>query len=238
MDPALETKENTSLNWKSTTPSEESFVFHTHSFSSGTFRDSHIGFKKQTGEKMVVKKMREAVAWERSQWAGDMQCMQKAKEFADKWNTMKKTTKKIVVLPSEIGTVTTAGEEGKFPKGSFVMYESYIEGNYEKWNSNSGWNGDSDLSINAFCHWTYHESGGKLLFCDAQGVRSKKQITCTDPCIMSETPGEYGQSVSKQPLFTSTSSPTSTSLLYISLAFAYLLRCFVRAAKIRTAGAK
>ena len=51
-----------------------------------------------------------------------------------------------------------------------------------------------DVSVQAFCHWTYHQSGGEYLFCDAQGIRKLNKYILTDPCILSnkEGGGVYG----------------------------------------------
>ena len=79
-----------------------------------------------------------------------------------------------------------------------VIVEPYLNGKFTKWNSNSGWKNKEDdseySSVQAFCHWTYHESKGKYLFCDAQGIRKFDEYVLTDPCIVSNTinGGVYG----------------------------------------------
>ena len=77
-------------------------------------------------------------------------------------------------------------------EGELVLVEDYLDGKFEKWNSNSGWFGEENISIQAFCHWTYHYTDGKLLFCDAQGIRTKNEYILTDPCILSWKGGKYG----------------------------------------------
>ena len=71
--------------------------------------------------------------------------------------------------------------------GELVIIEPYLNGTFTKWNSNGGWqNPESEsASVQAFCHWTYHESGEKLLFCDAQGINKFDKYILTDPCIVS-----------------------------------------------------
>ena len=73
--------------------------------------------------------------------------------------------------------------------GEYVIVEDYIPGTFTKWNSNSGWTKSRDLSVQAFCHWTYHYSNKKYLFCDAQGVFDNENgiYYLTDPCILSNT---------------------------------------------------
>ena len=74
-----------------------------------------------------------------------------------------------------------------------VIIEDFLDGKFRKWNSNSGWFGEENISIQAFCHWTYHYTDGKLLFCDAQGIRTKNEYILTDrPCILSWKGGKYG----------------------------------------------
>mmetsp|Transcript_13234 Transcript_13234/g.20034 ORF Transcript_13234/g.20034 Transcript_13234/m.20034 type:complete len:590 (+) Transcript_13234:47-1816(+) len=78
--------------------------------------------------------------------------------------------------------------------GEVVMIEDFLSGEFLKWNSNSGWVGDENVTVQAFCHWTYHYSKGEFLFCDAQGVRKAEKYILTDPAILSHTEqgGVYG----------------------------------------------
>lgn len=65
---------------------------------------------------------------------------------------------------------------------------------FEKYTSNSGWIGDTvnDWEVRAmaaFTHFTYHQSGGRLIVCDLQGRyrsdRRKARFELTDPAICS-----------------------------------------------------
>ena len=49
--------------------------------------------------------------------------------------------------------------------GEIILIEDYLKGTFLKWNSNSGWmlTNELDVSVQAFCHWTYHYSKGKYL---------------------------------------------------------------------------
>jgi hypothetical protein len=141
---------------------------------------------------MVVKRLRDTTCWDKSMWNNDMLTMHKAMEFAEEWNALGRMNKTLKVLSSTIEVCSSENVNEKFKGGSFVMVEPFIQGEYEKWNSNSGWMADDALSINAFCHWTYHHSKGKLLFCDVQGVRNSTEYVITDPCIMSDVEGQYG----------------------------------------------
>lgn len=68
-------------------------------------------------------------------------------------------------------------------EGSPVCHtERYIEGSYKKYNNNVGWVSEDERNTpNAFAHFTYHASKGKLLVCDIQGVGD----VYTDPQVHS-----------------------------------------------------
>lgn len=63
----------------------------------------------------------------------------------------------------------------------------YLEGEYQKFNSNSGWQDDSYPLMQAFSHFTFYNSGGDEIVCDLQGVDqvSEKVVQLTDPAILS-----------------------------------------------------
>ena len=67
------------------------------------------------------------------------------------------------------------------------IIEPYLNGNFTKFNSNSGWQNPQNekSSVQAFCHWTYHISNEEYLFCDAQGLHKFDKYVLTDPCIVS-----------------------------------------------------
>ena len=117
----------------------------------------------------------------------------KAKEFIDEWNQMSMTDKPVELVPMLVIQCVKTNSNGKFPPDSFVVVEPFLEGEYQKWNSNLGWCPHDDLSINALSHWSYHKSNGQYVFCDMQGVRTTKKYVITDPCIMSVA-GNYGPS--------------------------------------------
>eukprot|EP00483_Globobulimina_turgida_P010116 UN10135 len=126
-----------------------------------------------------------------------MKCYKKCIEFIGEWNKLELISKKYVMYePIIIKSGTDCGvdheKKESIQEGEYIMIERYLTGQYEKWNSNSGWYADPGMSIQAFCHWTYHYSKGNLLMCDAQGVRGEKNYYITDPAILSVVPGQYG----------------------------------------------
>ena len=65
------------------------------------------------------------------------------------------------------------------------LLEPFIDGKYEKFNSNNGWVSKSPYSdtLQAFSHYTWEESKKKLVIVDLQGVASEKELILTDPAI-------------------------------------------------------
>ena len=94
--------------------------------------------------------------------------------------------------------------------GEYITVEDYLHGKFIKFNSNTGWTLNEDKNpiskyLNAFSHWTYHQSNGKHLICDLQGVHTHSHhgdklknsakgtadYRLTDPVIMSDSK-EFG----------------------------------------------
>lgn len=75
------------------------------------------------------------------------------------------------------------------PESPLFHLEHYIEGDYIKYNSNSGFvDGTCRLTPQAFSHFTFERSGHKLIVVDIQGVGD----LYTDPQIHTEEGKEYG----------------------------------------------
>lgn len=72
-----------------------------------------------------------------------------------------------------------------------VSIEPYLNGRFEKFNSNAGYEDNSAAVMNAFSHWTWQVSGHKFLVCDLQGVHNGRVYVLTDPCIHS-VDGRFG----------------------------------------------
>ncbi|XP_038062564.1 uncharacterized protein LOC119733055 [Patiria miniata] len=72
------------------------------------------------------------------------------------------------------------------PSNASVLVERYLEGNYVKFTSNSGFTDPEKGALPAaFSHFTYHASGGEILVSDLQGVMSGTRYTFTDPAVLS-----------------------------------------------------
>ena len=69
-----------------------------------------------------------------------------------------------------------------YPK---CLVEPYIEGTYQKFNSNSGWSADAHPVMSALSHFSWHYSEGKFLVCDLQGSCDAGHYLLTDPVVLS-----------------------------------------------------
>jgi len=144
----------------------------------------------------VVKKWKENHVYHQEFWKGDIDAYNLAKDLVNKWNALKRISKEYQIVecqlsgPAEYHTRNVSSSE--ISKDEYCLIEDYLPGQFVKWNSNSGWFSEEDVSVHAFCHWTYHYSKGKILFCDAQGTKDSNYYYITDPCILSEIEGKYG----------------------------------------------
>eukprot|EP00438_Fugacium_kawagutii_P028491 Skav203236 [mRNA] locus=scaffold2746:17526:17933:- [translate_table: standard] len=84
-----------------------------------------------------------------------------------------------------------------------MLVELPIYGEYQKFNSNSGWSSEVGQLPTAFSHWTWVESNGEHLICDLQGYRGvpggvpttdgkSNYYVFTDPAVLSKVSGKYG----------------------------------------------
>ena len=84
-------------------------------------------------------------------------------------------------------------ESGADYRGQLVLCEPFIE-NYQKFNSNSGWNDYSKgwgEAMQALSHFSYHVSDGSYVLCDLLGGIDQHEVILSDPVILSRT-REFG----------------------------------------------
>lgn len=119
-------------------------------------------------------------------FSADFQIIDRAVIVADKWNEWCNPSKEIMI---------NRGAIHKSNRGISYLVEPYIR-YYTKFTSNAGWIGDTgDWKVRimeAFCHYSYHVSGGQLIVCDLQGgykynrfAPNKSRFELTDPAISS-----------------------------------------------------
>jgi len=106
--------------------------------------------------------------------AEDMRCQALCKTFALEFNSLAGEEHSL-----DFVVATCLKSRG----GECMTLEPYMDGTYVKYNSNSGYVSDEDSPANkaaqAFSHYTFERSRGRLLACDLQGVGS----LLTDPAI-------------------------------------------------------
>ena len=185
------------------------------SFGEGRSRRAYKGTYRspsyKAGDPCVVKEYKHSYAWAKGDWNTAVKLQNKSIQLATKFNEAISTTRPIKYVWSDVWQV--AKSSGTPRLGEWCMVEDYIEGQWEKWNSNAGYvNTDAPTqSLHAFSHWTWAHSGGKLLLCDLQGVRYDNKYTLTDPVINSvnQEYGECDMGVGGIALFFSTHTCTS-----------------------------
>lgn len=121
-------------------------------------------------------------------FAQDFRIADEAILIAEKWNVFCEYGKEILI---------TKGSIHFSNRGIQYLVEPLIR-YYEKFTSNSGWIGsNTDWEVRcmeAFSHFSYHASGGRLIVCDIQGryrrnsySKAKSRFELTDPAICSRS---------------------------------------------------
>ena len=67
----------------------------------------------------------------------------------------------------------------------YVAIEPFLDGYYQKFNSNGGFENRAQKVMQTFTHWTWQISGGKFMVADLQGIQLGKKYYLTDPAIHS-----------------------------------------------------
>jgi len=98
--------------------------------------------------------------------------------------------------------------------------ERFLPGAFLKYNSNNGYVCDDSVrhqeAVQAFSHFTYMASGGKLIVADLQGVARDAEMLLTDPQVLSLAvefgPGDLGSSGLRSCLAAHRCGPTCKKL--------------------------
>ena len=179
-------------NNKMTNISDGYRSWHNTRFAEGSIRNAHLGVVmkgKKRGKKVVIKVFKNRKIYTKAQMDPELKVYKKGKELVDEWNKLELINKKYVLEEPELSTVRRGSSN--FKTNEWIFIETYLEGEWEKWNNNGGFVHKKSASIQAFCHWTYHYTDGDVLFCDAQGVRAEYKYYITDPALHSKWQ-EYG----------------------------------------------
>ena len=119
-------------------------------------------------------------------FADDFRTIERVVQYADAWNEFCEVGLEILVNSGSL----------HYSRGGIKYLVEPLIRYFEKFTSNIGWIGDTDDGdvrvMEAFSHFSYHQSGGQLLVCDLQGRykynrfnRSKSRFELTDPAICS-----------------------------------------------------
>lgn len=136
----------------------------------------------------------------------DIRAQELARDLIGRFNSQNFVPKTVY---ARVGRLTKSKKDRKNPKGlinivkgEVMLIERMIEGQYEKFNSNTGWSKSGFALPNFLSHWSYVVSKGNYLLCDLQGHRGSpdsKQINnsnmyyvLTDPVILSKRQGQFG----------------------------------------------
>jgi hypothetical protein len=148
----------------------------------GTF----VGGRRNTQAAACKRFKQKYLSLEAEFFAQDFQIADRTIRTAEVWNACCDFDKKILI---------SKGTIHKSNSGIKYLVEPLIR-DYEKFTSNNGWIGNSShlqvRCMEAFTHFSYHESGGQLIVCDIQGRykknrrdKKKSRFELGDPAICS-----------------------------------------------------
>ncbi|KAL7950231.1 kinase-like protein [Trichoderma barbatum] len=139
----------------------------------------------------VAKWFKSGAAFSDDYFKYDILAVDKARETVNRFNHLRIVNQTIKInVP---GVWTFAEDCSDDWKGQKCLTEPFIQ-NYQKFNSNSGWNAKSTTwseVMQALSHFSYHVSGGMYVLCDLQGGIYQHEVVLSDPVIPSRH-REYG----------------------------------------------
>lgn len=168
-------------------------------------RDSYKGFTR--GTHVVVKAVKARAFNEGVRISkDDILAQELTNNMCEMFNAKNFVNKKVYTRPAQlIKAKRTHYDRRGVPLiaiGESMLLEQEIRGEYEKFNSNSGWANDAATLPQFFSHWSWVESGGRVLICDLQGHRGRPggpkwhrthaYYIFTDPVVLTKDPGQLG----------------------------------------------
>ena len=174
-------------------PGKYAVTFAQASFAEGVSRRAYRAMywkpAHKYGRKAVVKEYKDEYAWTQGDWDIAVEIYKKTEELAAQFNRTSGTNYPIRVVDRSVQKVVESSDDSTPKLGEWVLVEDYLEGDYQKFISNSGWVKPQCMttykSIPAFAHWSWVHTGGQLMVSDLQGVRYSDKYMLTDPCILS-----------------------------------------------------
>jgi len=162
-------------------------------FSTGGVRLAFHGFVELTKEWVVLKLFkRMGPKWESPKRFVEVSQVHKiTAAYAEEFNHEKPNeAPKLEVVHVDLVQLPDDKES------KWYTMERYIEGRYEKFNSNNGYVAASEdpftAAMQTFSHYTWVKSKKDLLICDLQGVRTDRGVLLTDPAIHAKEFWKYG----------------------------------------------
>ncbi|KAK5991731.1 Alpha-protein kinase 1 [Cladobotryum mycophilum] len=163
-------------------------------FAQGTFRwvaKGNYTSGPRQGQACVAKWFKSGAVFSDTYFTLDIKAVDKSLEIVDKFNESNIIDKAIKVnIPGVWYFMDDSSEEWS---GQRFLCEPFIQ-NYQKFNSNSGWN-DSSIAwgeaMQALSHFSYHITGGNHVLCDLQGGIYQREAVLSDPVILSRN-RDYG----------------------------------------------
>lgn len=143
------------------------------------------------GQQCVSKWFKTGAVFSSDYFTLDIKAVDKALELVNRFNQLNFINKVIKINVPAVWTFTDDSHEDW--AGQKVLCEPFIN-NYQKFNSNSGWNDDAlpwGKVMQALSHFSYHVSGGFYVLCDLQGGIYQHEVVLSDPVILSRR-REYG----------------------------------------------
>ncbi|KAL7624654.1 hypothetical protein AAE478_006224 [Parahypoxylon ruwenzoriense] len=142
------------------------------------------------GQACVVKWFKTGAVFEADYFILDIKAVDKALEIVNRFNELNIVNKTVKI---NVPAVWVFDENSGERAGQHLLCEPFIQ-NYQKFNSNTGWNDDSRSwgeVMQALSHFSYHVTGGQFVLCDIQGGVYQQEVVLSDPVILSRN-RDYG----------------------------------------------
>ncbi|KAB8229900.1 kinase-like domain-containing protein [Aspergillus alliaceus] len=143
------------------------------------------------GEACVIKWFKTGAVFSGDYFTLDIKAVDKALEIVNRFNQLNIINKVVKINVPEVWHFTDDSDHRW--AGQKHLCEPFIQ-NYQKFNSNTGWNNDSLIwgeVMQALSHFSYHITGGNYVLCDLQGGIYRHELVLSDPVILSRN-REYG----------------------------------------------
>ena len=135
------------------------------------------------GEECVLKVFKTGDVFEADYFDADVSTTQRARTIVSAFNSVDNyaSGKSVYMNEAAVWQDINPRPDGTRAR---MLVEPLIEGEFIKFNSNSG-HSNGDKLMGALSHFSYHHTAGEELLCDLQGGRYEDCYVLTDPVMMS-----------------------------------------------------